>query len=142
MKRGQSRADRRRLLAFLTRVRVLLAAGLGVAWLIPLLIRGQHPALRMASAVPLVAIIGYAALDGTRAVQRSVRNRRLTAMVEPAGPPIEEIAASLRQLLWDHDEMLRSREKVGPAGRLLHELASAGLVLPRSVVLLAPDNLL
>jgi len=157
---------------------VSVAAGLGLAWLILLLMGGHHLALRMAFAAPLVAMTCYAALDRVRAVGRSVRIRRLTAMLEPAGPPIEEIAASLRQLLWDHDELLRS-DKVGPAGRLrwlekriadrtiqaaraigvphpnrpvvgsytrpqltrlLNELASAGLVLPRSVVLLAPAN--
>ena len=179
MKRGRGRADRRRLVAVLLRIRMPLAAGLGVAWLILLLIGGHHPSLRMASAAPLVAIIGYAAFDGARAVRRAVRNRLLTAMSQPAGPPIEEIAAALRQLLWEHDELLRSTDRVAPAGRLrwlekriadraiqaaraigvphpnrppvgaygrsqlrvlLHDLASAGLVLPHTVKLLAPDN--
>lgn len=112
------------------------------------------------------------------ALWRLVRNRRLSTALQPSGPPIEEIAATLRQLLWDHDELLRSSERSGTAGRLrwlekrigdravqaaraidvphpnrpvggysrsqlgrlLHELTCAGLVLPRSVVLLAPDN--
>lgn len=169
------REQRRRLL----RVRALLAIGLGISWVVLLLFAVRHPAFRVAAAALLVAIAGCAALDVAAAQLRSARNRRLSAALQPAGPPIEEIAATLRQLLWDHDELLRSPERAGPAGRLrwlekrigdraiqaaraidvphpnrpvggysrpqlgrlLHELTCAGLVLPRSVVLLAPDNL-
>ncbi|MGW6200769.1 hypothetical protein ACWF0M_31800 [Kribbella sp. NPDC055110] len=169
---------KREQLRRLMRVRALPAVGLGLAWMFLLLAAVRHPVFRVAAAALLVAVAVYAALDATGVLQRS-RNRRLTAALEPAGPPIEEIAAALRQLLWDHDEMLRSPERADPAGRLrwlerrigdravqaaraidvrhpnrpmggysrqqlgrlLHELACAGLVLPRSVVLLAPDNL-
>ncbi|MFC6160187.1 hypothetical protein [Kribbella jiaozuonensis] len=165
---------RRRLM----RVRTLLAIGLGLAWMILLLVAVRHPAFRVAAAALLVAIAGSAALDGAMALRRSVRNRRPGAAFQPTGPPIEEIAAALRQLLWDHDELLRASERDRSAGRLrwlekrigdravqaaraievrhpnrpaggysrpqlrrlLHELTNAGLVLPSSVVLLAPDN--
>ncbi|MFD7159087.1 hypothetical protein ACFV9C_31135 [Kribbella sp. NPDC059898] len=158
--------------------RALLAIGLGLAWVVLLLLAVRHPALRVVAAAILVAIAGSAALDAAMVLRRSVRSRRPSVALQPAGPPIEEIAAALRQLLWDHDELLRSPERVAPAGRLrwlekrigdravqaaqaievshpsrpvggysrpqlgrlLHELTCAGLVLPRSVVLLAPDN--
>ena len=113
------------------------------------------------------------------AVGRTGGRRRSAAWPVPLGPPIEQIAADLRRLLWQHDALVRqaaggpwdrrvwSREigivyRAEQAARaldlpvqassdapgmdraqltgLLRRLAAAGLVLPASVALLAPEN--
>jgi hypothetical protein len=36
-----------------------------------------------------------------------IRGRRAELSLEPSGPPIEQLAADLRRLLWRHDRMTR-----------------------------------
>jgi hypothetical protein len=54
---------------------------------------------------------------GVRAVWRLV-NRRAGRNLRPIGPPIEQIAADLRRLLWQHDTFVRSSDIAMRAGHL------------------------
>jgi hypothetical protein len=47
---------------------------------------------------------------GVRAVRRLVDNRRFRTNPQPSYPPIEQIAADLRRLLWQHDMFARSND--------------------------------
>lgn len=67
--------------------------------------------------VVVLSGLSLALLSGvTHLVVRRVRSRRLADALdnalEPVGPPIEEIAVSLRQLLQRHDRYARSDDRV------------------------------
>ncbi|MFI6826521.1 hypothetical protein ACIBG5_05430 [Kribbella sp. NPDC050241] len=66
--------------------------------------------------VVILCGLSLALLSGvTYLVVRRVRSRRLgypDSALEPIGPPIEEIAVSLRQLLQRHDRYARSDDRV------------------------------
>jgi hypothetical protein len=47
---------------------------------------------------------------GVRAVRRLIDDRRAKRWPHPSGPPIEQIAADLRRLLWQHDTCVRSAD--------------------------------
>jgi hypothetical protein len=58
---------------------------------------------------------------GTRAVRavwHRLVGRRDRSDPQPAGPPIEKLAADLRRLLWNHDKVTRSADVAMCAGRL------------------------
>jgi len=55
---------------------------------------------------------------GVRAAQRLVDNRRAERQPQPGGPPIEQIAADLRRMLWEHDQLTRSDKMAARARRL------------------------
>jgi hypothetical protein len=59
-----------------------------------------------------------AAPRGVRAAQRLVDNRRAERQPQPGGPPIERIAADLRRMLWEHDQLTRSDKMAARARRL------------------------
>lgn len=52
------------------------------------------------------------------AARRLIANRRAERNPQPIGPPIEQLAADLRRLLWEHDRFERSREFPMQARRL------------------------
>ena len=60
----------------------------------------------------------FLALRGVRAVRRRVDNRRAARNPQPSRPPIEQIAADLRRLLWLHDTFVRSDDVAAFARRL------------------------
>lgn len=67
--------------------------------------------------VVVICVVSLALLlSVTYLVVRRVRSRRLGTIpdsaLEPIGPPIEEIAVSLRQLLQRHDRYARSDDRV------------------------------
>ncbi len=45
---------------------------------------------------------------GVRAVRRRTGSGAAEPWLQPSGPPIEQIAADLRRLLWQHDRYVRS----------------------------------
>jgi hypothetical protein len=61
---------------------------------------------------------GFGVQHGVRAMRRRARSGRADASLKPANPPIEEIAADLRRMLWRHDTFARSNDIQRPAGRL------------------------
>jgi hypothetical protein len=54
-----------------------------------------------------------------RAVWRRLSDWRADATPQPTNPPVEEIAADLRRLLWHHDAVERSTDVAKRAWRLL-----------------------
>src|SRR3954462_14793239 len=53
---------------------------------------------------PALTVGGCCAAAGVR----TVRRRRAESALQPANPPLEQIAASLRRLLWKHDTVVRT----------------------------------
>jgi hypothetical protein len=53
-----------------------------------------------------------------RAAQRRVDDRRAERQPQPSGPPIEQIAADLRRMLWEHDHLTRADKMAARARRL------------------------
>jgi hypothetical protein len=78
----------------------------------------------VAAANPGLLVLAGALLLPTalRAAHIRVRRRCLAKRHRldpwPTNPPIEEIAADLRRLLWQHDAVMRSDKVVGSARRL------------------------
>jgi hypothetical protein len=107
---------------------LLFAVPIGIAAFTLLLAGGHLPgagvlkvgqvALRVLSPVLLFAAACCAA-RGFRAVRRLLDNRRARMNPRPGTPPIEQIAADLRRLLWQHDTFLRSNDTPTRARRLL-----------------------
>ena len=55
---------------------------------------------------------------GVAAISRVLASRRARRNPLPCGPPIEQIAAHLRRLLWEHDAITRSSGITAKARRL------------------------
>jgi hypothetical protein len=76
----------------------------------------RHTAVLILSLAPLFGVVvGVRCAVG--AVRRRVR-RRAELRLQPIGPPIEQIAADLRQMLWRHDRFVRSDDVAMSAGRV------------------------
>jgi hypothetical protein len=73
---------------------------------------------QIALLLALLSGLGFCVQGGVRAVRRRARSRRVDPDLQPAKPPIEEIAADLRRMLWQHDLFARSNDIPKPAGRL------------------------
>lgn len=72
--------------------------------------------LLLSPALLFAAIL--AASRGVRVAQRLRSHRRAEKHPQPAGLPIEQIAADLRRMLWQHDELTRSSTAAAKAKRL------------------------
>jgi hypothetical protein len=90
---------------------VLLAVGAAVD-------AGTVDVGRIALLLALLSGLGFCVHRGVLAVRRRTRSRRADPSLRPTGPPLEEIAADLRQMLWRHDVFARSKEAPAPAGRV------------------------
>jgi hypothetical protein len=55
---------------------------------------------------------------GVRAIWRRLAGRRYDSTSQPTNPPIEQLAADLRRLLWHHDMVKRSTDVAMRARRL------------------------
>jgi hypothetical protein len=78
---------------------------------------GVAGAGRIALVLALLSGLGFCLRRGGRAVRRA-RSRRADPSRQPTNPPIEEIAADLRRMLWRHDVFARSNDTPSPAGRV------------------------
>lgn len=78
--------------------------------------RGPRAAGRLTPRHPVGVLLAFAA--PLAAVRRVLVGGRGRPEPQPAGPPIEHIAADLRRLLWQHDAVVRSGDPPGPAKRL------------------------
>jgi hypothetical protein len=61
---------------------------------------------------------GFCVHRGVRAVRRRARSRRADPSLLPTNPPIEEIAADLRRMLWRHDTFARPNDPPISLGRV------------------------
>jgi hypothetical protein len=81
--------------------------GIRVAWIVFLML-----------APSLALVAAWDAPRGVRAVRRLFAGRRDKAELRPGGPPVEQIAADLRRLLWQHDALVRANGVAARARRL------------------------
>jgi hypothetical protein len=117
-RRLRRRSGRVRRLAAVHQVGVLLlCAALVAVAAVVLLHAGGAEAGQIALLLALLSGLGFCAHRGVRAVRRS-RSRRADPSLQPTNPPIEEIAADLRRMLWRYDLFARSNDVPSPAGRL------------------------
>jgi len=79
---------------------------------------GTAGADQIALLLALLFGLGFCVHRGIRGLRRRARSRRVDPNLQPANPPIEEIAADLRRMLWQHDLFARSNDIPRPAGRL------------------------
>jgi hypothetical protein len=70
------------------------------------------------SPVLLFAATALYARRRAKAARRQIDNRRAERWPQPSGPPIEQIAADLQRLLWQHDTLMRSDDMTARAVRL------------------------
>ena len=87
----------------------LLLAGCGIVRVDPIVVLLLAPVLLFR--------VGLCVWHGVRVVRRLV-SRRAELRLQPSGPPIEQIAADLRGVLWRHDWFARSNDIVTSARRL------------------------
>jgi hypothetical protein len=73
---------------------------------------------RIALLLALLSGLGLGLRRGVRAARRRTQGRRADRSLRPTNPPLEEIAADLRQMLWRHDVFARSTDIRAPAGRV------------------------
>jgi hypothetical protein len=103
------------------RIRRLAApVPIGVAGVAPLVVglcMTGAGAVRVGRIVVLVLSLSLLFAAGVQAVRRRV-GRRPELPLEPTNPPIEQIAADLRRMLWRHDMLARSNDIAMPARRL------------------------
>jgi CRP-like cAMP-binding protein len=96
---------------------LLLCAVLAAVAAVVLLAVGPG-AGRVVLVLALLAGLGLCTHRCVRAVRRRARSSHSDASVQSTNPPIEEIAADLRRMLWRHDVFARSNDSPSPAGRL------------------------
>jgi hypothetical protein len=78
---------------------------------------GSAEAAQIVLLLALLSGVGFCVHRGIRA-RRRVRSRRAERNLQPTNPPIEEITADLRRMLWRHDTFARSTDTPVPAGRV------------------------
>jgi hypothetical protein len=119
---GIRRLGARRLAALLLFAVAICAGGL------TLVLAGRSIAGASANEVGLFVLLVAAptlafeaacsAPRGVRAVKRLLDSRRAALCPQPTDPPIEQIAADLRRLLWQHDAFMRSNDMPMRARRM------------------------
>jgi hypothetical protein len=113
---------------------LLFTVGLGVAALTALVsvLPASAAASRVAGVVILLlapSLLVTAALYGGGAA-RAIRDRLAVqddGLPQPTTPPIEKLAADLRRLLWNHDDLMQSRDATPSALRLRALLAAISI---------------
>lgn len=125
---GSARFGRIRTLAgrHLVSTSLVFAVAAGIAGLSPLLagrpispmgiLTVRHIAVLILSPAALFGVV-FGVRCAVGAVRRTVR-RRAEQRLQPSGPPIEQIAADLRRMLWRHEGFVRSDAVAMSAGRV------------------------
>jgi hypothetical protein len=79
---------------------------------------GSAEAAQIVLLLALLSGVGFWVHRGIRMRRRRVRSHRAERNLRSTNPPIEEITADLRRMLWRHDMFARSNDTPVPAGRV------------------------